>query len=344
MKNDNLNTNLCPLCNSTAKLLELNHPGYEENTKFEIYLCIKCDSQFALPFVNDTKFIYDLIYRNQQNVPGYNRYWHLSRNIKFKKDPLKYLADKEETYWAVKEVINSVKNKDIKILEVGSGLGYLTYALNQANFNTIGIDISKEAVDNAISNFGNYYENKDVFDYSEKMRGKYDIIILTEVIEHIHNPLEFITTLKKMINKDGKIIVTTPNKSIFPKEVIWDTELPPVHWWWFSETSFLYMANELGMDVKFVNFSRYYSNKFRISNIKNIINSGYRTSIINSDGVIKNSKYNTETKNLKNKLFSFFSNKFTLYFLKFIIKTLKKRTIVYDEKGITICAVFSYSN
>ncbi|MDR3000893.1 MAG: methyltransferase domain-containing protein, partial [Fibromonadaceae bacterium] len=97
------------------------------------------------------------------------------------------------------------------------------------------------------------------FEYATGHKEEYDRIILTQVIEHVENPIEWIKALLTMLKKGGKIIVTTENKTIYPKNTIWQTDLPPVHSWWFSEKSFEYIANKLNVSINFVDFSDYIS-------------------------------------------------------------------------------------
>lgn len=64
--------------------------------------------------------------------------------------------------------------------------------------------------------------------------------------------------LVKLLKKGGHIILTTPNKSYYSTDAIWSGENPPVHCWWFSEDSMEYIAKELDMSIKFVDYSNAY--------------------------------------------------------------------------------------
>lgn len=60
-------------------------------------------------------------------------------------------------YFAIKEILARNNNKKAKILEVGSGLGYLTYAISQQGYNITGLDISHDAVKKAEKHFGKHF-------------------------------------------------------------------------------------------------------------------------------------------------------------------------------------------
>lgn len=206
--------------------------------------------------------IYDLIYKNGPAVRWYNRYWGYSTAVKTKKKPLDYLAESEDVYWGVKESLKQItKNALIpaKILEIGCGLGYLTYSLNKSGYNSQGLDISQEAVNRAIKDYGNYYICEDLFKYAVNHENEYDVIIFTELIEHLNDIYGFMENLRKLLKSDGKIVLTTPNKSFYPSDVLWATDLPPVHCWWLSEKSITHLAEKLNMNVSFLDFKKYYS-------------------------------------------------------------------------------------
>ena len=96
----------------------------------------------------------------------------------------------------------------------------LTYALNKTGYNAKGIDISRTAIERAIASYGKHYEAKDVHDYCKMASGKYDVVISTEVIEHIPNPIDFIKDLLKLCKPKGYVLITTPNKTFYPNKMV----------------------------------------------------------------------------------------------------------------------------
>jgi SAM-dependent methyltransferase len=129
------------------------------------------------------------------------------------------------------------------------------------------LDISEEAITKASQSFGNYYMHEDVFKYAEVYPESVDVIILTDVIEHVENPVEFMHALAKLLKKGGYIILTTPNKSFYPADAVWSSENPPVHLWWFSEDSMAYISQELNLSLEFVDYSEsYHARMGKISN------------------------------------------------------------------------------
>ena len=162
-------------------------------------------------------------------------------------------------------VIKAVKDNKIKqgakILEIGSGLGYLTYAFNKAGFDCEGLDYSDTATDFANNFFGNKYTQGTIEDFSESNKNKYDVVIATEVIEHIVDPNTFVENSLRVLKSGGILILTTPIKDIHPKGTIWETEPAPIHLWWFTEKGIESIANNFNCSINFVDFTDYTKNK-----------------------------------------------------------------------------------
>lgn len=254
----------CILCGNVAFLKTSDLNGYQLPLKFNVFHCSACESAFNLPRVPSSE-IYNNIYNNVERIPGYKRYWSYFKSIKLHKDPFSFLANSESTYWGVQKALSDlVKDKNnTKILEVGSGMGYLTYSLKKDGYNILGLDISQSAVNRAVESFGEFYICSDVYNYSETNKYEYDIIILTEVIEHVDDPLKFLKSLEALLKIGGHIVLTTPNKSIYPEKTIWASDLPPVHLWWFSERSLEYIANRLDLTISFIDFSDFYKKYYQ---------------------------------------------------------------------------------
>lgn len=254
----------CILCGNVAFLKTTDLNGYQLPLKFNVFHCAECESAFNLPRIPSSE-IYNNIYNNVERIPGYKRYWSYFKSIKSYNDPFSFLANSESAYWGVQKALSKLVNdkNNTKILEVGSGMGYLTYSLKKDGYNILGLDISQSAVNRAVESFGEFYVCSDVFNYSETNKNEYDIIILTEVIEHVDDPLGFLKSLASLLKIGGHIILTTPNKSIYPEKTIWASDLPPVHLWWFSEKSLEYIAMKLDLNISFINFSEYYKKHYQ---------------------------------------------------------------------------------
>jgi SAM-dependent methyltransferase len=329
----------CLLCGKEASLKYEKYPGYLQPNTFEIYHCSSCNTAFSYPRVETGK-IYEAIYKNVKIVPGYNRYWNYLETVKSLNNPIEFLANIEDTYWGVKEaLIQIVKNKSqTKILEIGSGLGYLTYSLIKDGYHAVGLDISETAVKQAKETFGDYYVCADLFDFSIRSPESFDIVILTEVIEHVDKPLDFIQAIMTLLKPGGYAIITTPNKSFYPKNVIWVSDVPPVHCWWLSEDSIKYIAKRVNSNIQFINFSEYYQKHYKAINMKSIGNKLPSPTLGRNYELIKiEESNNTKSESFIKKLLSFFPFIKKLY--RKLIRLLNPNIIVCKERGIVLAAV-----
>lgn len=187
-------------------------------------------------------------------------------------------------------------DRNARILEAGCGLGYMTYALTKAGFpRVVGLDVAETAISYAKKHYGfdghggldgrgglngqggldktrgDFNEKHggsdkaqcgfdyvvaDIASYAEQAPETFDVIIMTEVIEHIEDPQGFLAHAKKLLNPGGYLICTTPNRSFGGHlRLLWATDLPPVHLWWFTEDGVRELGNKVGMQVDFVDFS-----------------------------------------------------------------------------------------
>ena len=334
MPQNNMN---CQLCRGISVRMHNKYPGYQEPDTFEIYYCPNCNTSHSSP-CSDTTGIYEKIYSSGNEVPGYNRYWEYARKVKNIDKPLDYLADAEETYWSVRETLSKhAKNKKTaRILEIGSGLGYLTYSLIKANYNAIGIDISKTVVKLANENYGEYFICADLFEFAQLHSESFEIVILTEVIEHVRNPIDFLESVIKLLKPEGKAFITTPNKSIYSPNAIWETELPPVHCWWLSEKSMKYIAENMNLNLSFIDFSEYYKRNYRSVNL----NGQTSLPILNKNGDLI-VKQGGQQSSIISVIRHFMTN--TPYIrgvYKFLIKLIYPKIYICSNKGIVLGAVF----
>lgn len=106
-------------------------------------------------------------------------------------------------------------NKEIRILDVGCGNGYIANKLISEGFNVYGIDASTQGINEANkANIDRFF----IQDISSKELPKelkdikFDTIISTEVIEHLYDPRGYVDFCKNILLKNGggELIISTP--------------------------------------------------------------------------------------------------------------------------------------
>ncbi len=116
------------------------------------------------------------------------------------------------------ELKDFLKNTSLRVLEVGSGCGYLLKVLENEGFhNLTGIEIDSYQCSESkkLLTISEIY-NIGIIDYLQKIENdtnKYDIIIMYDLIEHIPKDevLELLKQLYKNMNTEASLIIKTPN-------------------------------------------------------------------------------------------------------------------------------------
>ena len=117
-----------------------------------------------------------------------------------------------------------VNLKGLKVLDIGCGGGILSESMAELGAKVIGIDAGDSVIKIAKihgKKTGNNvtYMNCTCEDILTKgMIHEFDVITCLEVLEHIPEPLEIISTSSKLVKKEGHVFFSTINRN--PKSYI----------------------------------------------------------------------------------------------------------------------------
>lgn len=107
----------------------------------------------------------------------------------------------------VKETVEKLPGKSV--LDIGCGDGFLLNSLNKPEAKLLGVDVSERPVlfAKAFSTRAEF-RVQDIFD----MEGSFDIVVLTEVMEHIPDDLiqRFMNQAKRLVAPGGHLVITVP--------------------------------------------------------------------------------------------------------------------------------------
>ena len=118
----------------------------------------------------------------------------------------------------LKKIMKIVKDKNGKLLDAGCGEGHLLSEISKTNkkLRLYGVDVTsiavkkaKKRISNAIIRLGNLSELGSLFEESY-----FDIVICSEVLEHISQYKGVIQNLERVSKKDGLIIISFPNENV----------------------------------------------------------------------------------------------------------------------------------
>ncbi len=105
------------------------------------------------------------------------------------------------------KIINLVE-RGKTVLDVGCSKGFLAEELKKKGCTITGVDNNREDLREA----GKYYDRTFLLDIeNDAIKGKYDIIILGDILEHLSEPEKVLKNIIKSLNKEGYIILSVPN-------------------------------------------------------------------------------------------------------------------------------------
>jgi len=108
------------------------------------------------------------------------------------------------------------------VVDLACGEGYGTYIISENAKQVTGIDISDETIKHAIKRYKKSNLNYIVGEAIKTIipSNSIDVVISFETIEHHNKHIEMIMEIKRILKKDGVLIISTPDKnnySITPK-------------------------------------------------------------------------------------------------------------------------------
>jgi len=257
----------CPSCksNKSFKILYKNNHNKNEKVNFEctshnfqnskkwkptLYKCKSCCLVFSehigVKFQNNYKTVVDAEY-------------------------LKQLKFKIQTFNLFVEKIKKYLNKDCKVLEIGSYYGALGQLVKPLVKEYTGLELSRHACSYSKKNLKLNTLNQSINEYSNNNK-KFDIVLMTDVIEHVDDPFNLLFLIEKKLNKNGKLILSTFNfdsffSKIMGKNYPW---IIPMHKYYFSNKTLKNALENCNLDLfKIENDTRiisfeYLLNKFNV--------------------------------------------------------------------------------
>jgi len=249
---------ICPVCKEKANF-QFIQDYQNEDGKWSLYECPKCQVQFWLPFKNPGGEWYE-------SCEGY-----VVQNIEKPKLSRGYHKQFLRTFKDFSE--------DIKILDLGCGRGEFLAELKKRGCEVWGVDFDRKSIELA----QNYYGLRNLFavSFDEFFKfpnlPKFDIVTFFEVIEHLDAPLEFIQNVGRLIKDNGLIILSTPSRERILVNSI-KADFPPHHLSRWNEKAISNLFKEVNFKIIRVDYVEQFqlildalSEKFRFGLVKKTI-------------------------------------------------------------------------
>lgn len=260
--------NKCKICGSEIDLI---------NQKYNLGQCKKCKIVFCLTIFSQNEFIevYDKLYNSKDAIYNHHavvEYTMLRENKKIK-------VGFHRAALLKKNVLNGNCKS---VLEIGSGVGLIGSYIRKhdESIKYLGVEIDKESFEKSKSLNLNTI-NGD-FTAIGELNETFDVIMLWEVLEHLQDLDLFIKLAYKRLNKNGKIILSTPNYDKihnYPnreKDALYQ-DTPPVHLNFFTKENIvtIFEYNDFSnarVNAKKFPYLNFKAPRFYLELIKAIIN------------------------------------------------------------------------
>jgi SAM-dependent methyltransferase len=130
-----------------------------------------------------------------------------------------------DTYEKVRRLLDFEYGTKLHILDVGCGRGVLDEHLRQLGHTVVGLDINDSLV----------YDNvniirADIVGSWPCVDGSFDLVICTDVPEHLYDPAHVLSESARVLKPDGRIIFGVPNHFDFRQRLRMLRGKGIVHW------------------------------------------------------------------------------------------------------------------
>ena len=123
-----------------------------------------------------------------------------------------------------------------KALDVGCGQKpYRSIFQNVTEY--IGMDIEESGHDHSNENIDVFYDGK-IFPFEDDV---FDSIVCNQVLEHVFNPVEFLSEMYRVLKKGGKVLLTVP--------FVWDEHEQPYDYARYSSFGLRHLVESAGFTV-----------------------------------------------------------------------------------------------
>lgn len=235
---DEFVTTPCPACG------DQNANYHFEKYKCKFLKCEICSTLFMSP--RPTPDVMDDYYSNSENYAIWNKYIfpksEASRREKICRPNLERIVDECRQRGIDKP----------ELLEIGPGFGtFATLANDSGYFGKVSVVERTPSMADACRAKGLHVIESALEDVPHDFFEAADVVACFEVIEHIFEPLNFLSGVSRMLKPGGLFMFTCPNGKGFDTEMLRDAS-PSVdteHVNLFNPQSIIVLLNRAGFDV-----------------------------------------------------------------------------------------------
>lgn len=163
------------------------------------------------PDVQSQRTFYDAMYRRRSDAQNIDQLCRLN---------------------AVRSFLRAARLPHRRILELGCGMGWLSHELSRFGQVT-AVDLSPEAVNIAQAKYPAVHFHAANFLEDPTLTQTYDMVVASEVLEHLtrNDQVRFVRLAHERLERDGYLLLTTPNRPVVARFSIAPQDLQPIESW-----------------------------------------------------------------------------------------------------------------
>ncbi len=142
--------------------------------------------------------------------------------------------------------------KEGKALDIGCGVGNYMLFLKKFGYEVHGVEPSKNAAKLGREKFGLDIRTGTLLEHTYP-NDYFHFISMHQVIEHLHNPVEVLKEIKRILHPEGNLFIWTPNMDSYGFQKFgkhWSELETPRHLILYSKFSLQYLSDIVGLKLK----------------------------------------------------------------------------------------------
>lgn len=140
-----------------------------------------------------------------------------------------------------------------RLLDIGAGLGTFAFVATQEGFDVTGIEFSEEQCRKAKDMYDIDLLNCNIYDIKKEF-GKFDVIHLHHVMEHLTSPSRMLNIAWDLLDKNGVLLIEVPYQLFIIQNIITRTKQRNItfnydHLYFFTPNTLKTYVREKGFNI-----------------------------------------------------------------------------------------------
>lgn len=210
---------------------------------YTIVKCNHCQSAYVWPRPSREEM--DAYYQDEKYVHA-NLQEHLSSDDG-------YFPTSKDDAIRIITLCKKFVNGD-EFLDIGAGFGEFSYEATRQGFNVTACEPSPTSRE-VFYNLNGFQADPNVVDsaYAESRNGRYDVVLLSQVLEHISDPEKVVYNIHTLLKPGGIAAIGVPHFGSLLSMIQGQNDMyitPPEHLNFFSKIGLNALFDRLGFDVE----------------------------------------------------------------------------------------------